>query len=216
MGDRAAEGRVARLEAARLYGITPELPPPRLLELVDGWLAAGVPLVQLRAKTLPRGELLELARNLAHRCHRAGALLLVDDHLDVALLADADGVHLGEEDLPIGDARRVIEEQGVALLVGASAATPEAGRTAAAAGADYLGVGPAYATPIKAEKRPIGPGGVAGVQAAVGIPVFAIGGVDVGRIGELRAHGVGRVCVIRALSGPDPRGMACRLLAALR
>lgn len=184
--------------------------------LVEGWLRGGVDIIQLRAKTLPRGEVLGLARELAARCRAAGTLFVVNDHLDVALLAGADGVHLGEEDLAIADARRVIEEQGERLLVGASTTAPAVGQAAAAAGADYLGAGPAYATPIKAEKAPIGPAGVAAVQAAVEVPVFAIGGVDLDRIADLRANGVERVCVIRALSGDDPEGAARRFLQALR
>ena len=90
--------------------------------------------------------------------------------------------------------------RGAAPLVGASASTPSAGVTAEREGADYLGSGPAYETPIKTEKRTIGPGGVVAVQAAVRVPVFAIGGLDRARLPETIAAGVRRVCVIRALS----------------
>lgn len=198
-----------RLVAARLYAITPELPAEETERLVGAWLRGGADVVQLRAKTLPRGRLLELARRLRHACGEAGALFVVNDHLDVALLAQADGVHLGADDLDLGSARQMA---GPELVIGASASTPEAGRAAERQGADYLGSGPAYPTPIKAEKRVIGPAGVAAVQEAVRIPVFAIGGIDRSTISELRAAGIRRVCVIRALAAAEDPEAEARLL----
>jgi len=174
--------------------------------LVAAWLRAGVPLVQLRQKRLPRGELLALATALARACAAAGALLVVNDHVDVALLSGADGVHLGPDDLTVAAARQVA---GDGLLIGASASSPGAAAAAERAGADYLGTGPAYATPLKTEKRVIGPAGVAAVAAAAGVPVFAIGGIERSRLPELRAAGVTRVCAIRALgAAPDPEAEA--------
>ena len=177
------------------------------------YLGAGVDVVQLRHKTLARGALLELARTLRPRVSAAGALFIVNDHLDIALLSGADGVHLGPDDLSLAAARRVA---GPDLIIGASASSPEAGIHAEADGADYLGSGPAFATPLKPEKGVIGPAGVAAVQAAVRIPVFAIGGVEPGNAAELATVGVSRACVIRALSeAADPRDVASRLRAAL-
>jgi thiamine-phosphate pyrophosphorylase len=139
-------------------------------------------------------------------CHEGGALFVVNDHVDIALTSAADGAHLGPEDLSVAGARKAA---GARLLIGASASTPEAGVRAEAAGADYLGSGPAYATPLKTEKRVIGPAGVAAVTVAVRIPVFAIGGVDLERIPELKACGVTRVCAIRSLADTaDPEGRA--------
>src|SRR6266700_1475487 len=194
--------RWRRLLAARLYAITPEAEPAETERLVAAWLRAGVPVVQLRQKRLPRGRLLELARVLAAACRATSTLLIVNDHVDVALLSGADGAHVGPDDLTVAAARGV---DGDDLLLGASASSPEAARAAERDGADYLGSGPAYATPLKTEKRVIGPAGVAEVGAAVGIPVFAIGGIERARLAELRAAGVTRVCAIRALSQvPDP------------
>jgi thiamine-phosphate diphosphorylase len=173
---------------------------------VAAWARGGVDAVQLRHKALPRGSLLDLAARLAQLCRRAGVLFVVNDHVDIALAGAADGVHLGPDDLSLPAARKV---SGRRLLIGASASTPEAAVLAEAAGADYLGSGPAYATPLKTEKRVIGPAGVAAVAAAVRIPVFAIGGVTPERVPELRAHGLSRVCAIRSLAGtPDPEGQA--------
>jgi thiamine-phosphate pyrophosphorylase len=145
---------------------------------------------------------------------RAGVLFIVNDHVDIAMLSEADGVHLGPDDLSIASARRIAGDR---LLIGASASSPEAARAAIADGADYLGSGPAFATPIKTEKKVIGPKGVAAIAAAVGpVPVFAIGGIDETNIGLLIAEGLRRVCVIRAVSGaPDPEQAARRLRAML-
>ena len=195
-----------RLTAARLYAITPEAESAAVERVVTAWLRGGVDVVQLRQKRLARGPLLELATALAVACAAAGVLFVVNDHVDVALLSGADGVHVGPDDLTVGAARRV---GGAGLLVGASASTPQAGREAEREGADYLGTGPAYATPLKTEKRVIGPAGVAAVASAVRVPVFAIGGVDRSRLPELRAVGLTRVCAIRALGeAADPEAEA--------
>jgi len=201
------------LEAARLYAITPDAEPDSLLGLVGAVLRGGADVVQLRHKSLPRGRLLELARRLADMVHAAGRIFIVNDHLDIALLSGADGVHLGEEDLPLEAARRLAP---AGFLVGASANRAESARAAVAAGADYLGAGPAFATSVKPDKAVIGPAGVAAVAAAVAVPVFAIGGVEAANVGQLVAAGVHRACVIRglALSG-DPEGAARSLRAAL-
>lgn len=204
----------ARLVAARLYAITPDADLDGMDALVAAWLRGGVDVVQLRSKTHERGRLLDTARRLRAMCGEAGVLFVVNDHLDVAMLAGADGVHLGEDDLGVASAREVA---GDGLVIGASAATPDTAAAAERAGADYIGAGPAWATPIKAEKPAIGPSGVAAVQAAVGVPVFAIGGIDATRAAELRAVGVDRACVIRALSRTDdPEGAARALKAALK
>src|SRR5205823_2924234 len=158
-----------------------------------------------------RGALLNLAERLRAVTAEAGALLIVNDHLDVALLAEADGVHLGDDDLSVAEARRVA---GPSFLVGASAANPDAARTAATAGADYLGAGPAFATPIKDAKPVIGPPGVVAVQEAVELPVFAIGGVAPANVADLVAAGIRRACMIRALAeAADPEAVARQVKA---
>jgi thiamine-phosphate pyrophosphorylase len=170
-------------------------------------------MLQLRHKSLARVELLDLARKLRDVTNEAGALLIVNDHVDIALIAGADGVHLGPDDLSIGVARRLAPE---GFLIGASASNPDAARSAVSAGADYIGSGPAFATPVKKEKSVIGPAGVAAVAAAVDVPVFAIGGIEELNVAQLTALGLGRVCAIRALAdAPDPEKAARRLRAML-
>ncbi len=201
------------LDAARLYAITPDAEPGAIVVLVGAVLRGGADVIQLRHKSLARGALLELARRLTAIVHDAGRLLIVNDHLDIALLAGADGVHLGHDDLPLDAVRRVA---GVEFLIGASAGTVELARGAVAAGADYIGAGPAFATSIKPGKAVIGPEGVAAVTAAVAVPVFAIGGVEAANLVQLLAAGVHRACVIRGLAeAADPEATARGMRAAL-
>ena len=185
-----------------------------MVELVTAaWRGAGV--IQLRHKSLPRGELLGLARRIREITARERVLFIVNDQVDIALLSGADGVHLGPDDLSIAAARHVAGDR---LIIGASASSPDAAKAALAEGADYLGCGPAFATPIKAEKQVIGPKGVAAIAAAVGpgVPVFAIGGINASNIGQLTAEGLHRACVIRAIAdAPDPELAARRLRTML-
>ena len=145
---------------------------------------------------------------------KAGVLFVVNDHVDIALLSEADGVHLGPDDLTIVSARKVAGDR---LLIGASASSPEAARAAIAGGADYLGSGPAFATPIKVQKKVIGPAGVAAIAAAAGpaVPVFAIGGIDETNLGQLTALGLRRACVIRAVADAPDSEEATRRLRAM-
>jgi len=213
-GAPAIEQRVQR---ARLYALTPDAEPERILELAVAWCEGGVDIVQLRHKTLERAAVLRVAGRLRDICRRHDVLFIVNDHLDIALLSGADGVHLGEDDLSLADAEKALQNAGSRrIIVGASASSVAVAQAAQRAGADYLGAGPAYATPIKAEKAAMGPEGVRAIQDAVQIPVFAIGGIGAGNVPELRAHGIDRVCVIRALSEvADPEAEARRLKALL-
>jgi thiamine-phosphate diphosphorylase len=146
--------------------------------------------------------MLEAARAIAPLARTAGAVLIVNDRIDVARAAGADGVHLGQEDLPVDAARRI---GGDALWIGISTHDPEQARAAAAAGADYLGVGPMYATTSKANPlAPRGPELVRAVRALVDVPLVAIGGITVETAPALRAAGADAVAMIGALvRAPD-------------
>ena len=204
---------VDRLEAARLCVITPDRGHDELLDLVRAALRGGADVLQLRHKTLPRGELLALAHRVRDATTKARALFIVNDHVDIALIVGADGVHLGPNDMSIEAARRIAPE---GFLIGASASSVEAARAAVQAGADYIGSGPAFSTPVKKEKAVIGPAGVASVVAAVDVPVFAIGGIEESNLAELITLGIHRACVIRAVAdAPDPEQATARLRAML-
>jgi thiamine-phosphate pyrophosphorylase len=177
-------------------------------------LRGGAEVLQLRHKALGRRDLLALARRLRALTRDAGAILVINDHVDLAILSEADGVHLGADDLSVGAARHIAGDR---LLIGASASTPDAAVGAIESGADYIGCGPAFATPLKPQKAVIGPRGVAAVAKAVGpsVPVFAIGGIDASNVALLIAAGVRQACVLRAIGeAPDPEA-AARVLRAM-
>jgi len=202
-----------RLQAARLYVITPDASPDHLVQLAEAAQRGGADVVQLRNKTLARGELLALARRMRSLIREA--VFIINDQVDIALLTDADGVHLGQDDLSVASARKFAGDR---LIIGVSASSVDAARNAVKDGADYIGSGPAFATPIKAQKPVIGPHGVAEIAAAMGaeVPVFAIGGVEEANIAQLTAAGVHRACVIRAVANaPDPEQATRRLRAML-
>lgn len=189
--------------------------PDRLITVAAAALRGGAGVLQLRHKQLRRGDLLALARRLRQLTREGAALFVVNDHLDLALLSEADGVHLGADDLSVEAARRIAGDR---LLIGASASTPDAALAAIKSGADYIGCGPAFATPLKPQKAAIGPGGVAAVTRAVGesVPVFAIGGIDASNMALLTAAGVRRACVVRAVGEAiDPEAAARGLRAML-
>jgi thiamine-phosphate pyrophosphorylase len=184
-----------------------------LVEVVTAALDAGLPAVQLREKDLPGRPLLALAEALRAATARAGALLIVNDRIDVAVAAGADGVHLGGGSVPVEVARRLLPP---GALVGVSTHAPA--EAAAAAGADFVFFGPVYATPSKSTYGP--PQGVTRLADAVraaAVPVLAIGGITVHEVAAVRAAGAAGVAVIRAILGaPDPAVATRGILAALR
>jgi thiamine-phosphate pyrophosphorylase len=184
------------------------------LLVVDAALAAGAPVIQVRAKALTDRELFGLAEAVVSRCRAAGATSLIDDRLDVAMATGADGVHLGDEDLPVDVARRVL---GPDAVIGATARDPESARARVAEGADYLGVGPTYDTTTKLGlPTALGPTAVGEVAAAVDVPVIAISGITAARVPEVMAAGVHGVAVVAAVSRADDPGRATTdLLSAI-
>nr|WP_250029314.1 thiamine phosphate synthase [Actinoplanes maris] len=179
------------------------------LDVIRGVLGHGPVAVQVRVKSHDR-EAYALTVAALELCRPAGALCLVDDRVGVALAAGADGVHVGADDLPVAAARRAL---GPSAILGATCRNPADARAAVAAGATYLGVGPAFATSSKTGlPDPIGPAGVAAVTGAVpGTPVIAIAGITPERVGLLDCHGV---AAISAVAG-DPAGATVAFLRAL-
>ncbi|MTV24182.1 thiamine phosphate synthase [Nitriliruptoraceae bacterium ZYF776] len=185
-----------------------------VLEVVDAVLAAGGRLVQVRAKAATDRDLLALSEAVVARCRPVGAVCLVDDRVDVALAAGADGVHLGADDLPVAAARELL---GADRLVGGTARDVPTAQRLVAEGVDYLGVGPTFATATKTGlPEPLGVDHVASVAAAVDVPVVAIAGLDARRAAQVVAAGVHGVAVIGAVSrAADPRAVTSALLAAV-
>jgi len=182
--------------------------------LVTSLLEAGVRMIQLRDKALPTPELLSRARQAVAIARRFGAIVIVNDRVDVALAAGADGAHVGETDLPTRDARRLL---GPDRLLGRTAHSMEELRAAVADGADYLGVGPCFESPTKAFGSFADRAFLAEAAKATALPVFAIGGITVDRLAELASLGFRRVAVASAVtSAADPAATAATFLDRLR
>jgi thiamine-phosphate pyrophosphorylase len=186
-----------------------------LAEVVRLAVRGGVTAVQLREKSLGASRFLEEVRELQRVLAGTGVPLFVNDRVDVALAAGADGVHVGQDDLPAADARRLI---GPAMLLGVSVATPDEARAALAAGADYVSVSPVFLTPTKPDAEfAVGLEGVARVRSAAGdAPVLAIGGINAGNARAVVAAGSDGVAVVSAvMSAPDPAAAAADLRRAV-
>ena len=185
-----------------------------LLDLLGSCLAAGVRAVQLREKDLPARELYRLALEIRELTRRYGARLLVNDRIDVALAAEADGAHLPAHSLPVAEARRLL---GPDRLLGVSTHSVVEAVEAQAEGADFVVLGPIYDTPSKRPfGSPLGPGVLRAARAEIAIPIFAIGGVAAANAPEVLAAGADGVAVISAiLAAPDPAEATRALLAVV-
>lgn len=193
----------------------PEQTDRDFLALIDDALAGGVTALQLRAKRMGGRALYEFGLEMRERCRAAGALFFVNDRVDVALAVAADGVHVGVHDLPLVETRSLV---GDAMLVGYSPLDLSDIDTARRDGADYVGLGPVFATGSKADAQPpLGLDGLAAQAAAAGMPTVAIGGITIATAGDVVRAGVDGVAVISAIQGAaDPRQAAAELAAAVR
>ena len=217
--------RRARLAVARLYLVCPPLAersssalesasaPRELSQLLAGAIAGGVDVVQLREKHLPGDELTALARTAQQQCSRLGALLIVNDHPEIALAAGADGVHVGQDDMPAAAVRGLV---GPELLIGLSTHSPAQIDQVDAALVDYIGVGPIHATPTKPGRPAVGLALVRYAAEHATVPFVAIGGITPANAGAAREAGAERIAVVRALTeAADPAQAARRLWRAL-
>jgi thiamine-phosphate pyrophosphorylase len=209
-GPRIAAGRTA--VDFRLYLITDrwQARGGDLVTAVGRALSGGVRAVQLREKDLGGRELLELARRMRALTSRFGAKLLINDRVDIALAAGADGVHLGGEAIPPEEARRLL---GPGRLIGCSVHGPEQLAEAEAGGADFVAFGPVYFTPSKAPfGPPLGIDALRRACASTRLPVFALGGIGAGNIDEVVAAGADGIAMISAvLAAMDPETAASDL-----
>ncbi len=202
----AAPGAARR---ARLDGLYALVKAP---EEARAAIAGGARVVQVRVKDAPAGEVLEVARRTVALA-RGRALVLVNDRADLALLSGADGVHLGDEDLPVPEARRLL---GPDLLVGRTTRTLDEARAAIAAGADHVGFGPIFASRTKPLAiLPRGLDALRQVADGLGAPVVAISGIDASNVAEIARAGAACAAVVDAIFGAgNPEDNARRLAAA--
>lgn len=199
--------------AAPLYPIIDtDGPLASCARIVHGVLEAGVPWLQLRCKGTPASSFLEAASELVRLASTAGVRVIVNDRLDVAMASGAHGVHLGQDDLPLADARRIAGDH---LVIGISTHDVAEARAAEDGGADYVGFGPMFATGSKADAlTPRTVAGLREVRAAIRIPIVAIGGITADTAQDVLDAGADAVAMIGALaSADDPRALAVRLLA---
>lgn len=202
------------MEQERLRGlyvlIDPEVAGGRPeVEIARAAIAGGARLIQLRDKRRPKGLQLSLAQELARLCREAGIPFIVNDHLDLALAVGADGVHVGQKDLPVAVVRRLAPP---GFIVGCSTNNVEEARRAEADGASYVSVGRLFPTQSKEDTRPASTDTVRQIRAAVRVPVCAIGGINEENIDAVLAAGADMAAVIGAVvAAPDPEEAARRL-----
>lgn len=197
----------------RLYAVTDRAwaaDEDVLMAQIEAAIDGGASIVQLREKRLDNASFLAEAERFTALCRRKGVISIINDSVEIAVQSGADGVHIGQEDLEAGAARGIL---GPDRIIGVSAHSVEEALRAQTAGADYLGVGAAFATGTKADASPISRETIRAITAAVHIPVVAIGGITRENIALLRGCGLAGVAVVSALfARPDVRAAAEELL----
>ncbi|MGF1488530.1 MAG: thiamine phosphate synthase [Prochloraceae cyanobacterium] len=200
-----------KLQESLLYLVTSE--SDRLIPIVEAALAGGLSLVQYRDKHSDDSVKLANAEKLCQLCHQYDALFIVNDRVDIAIAVNADGVHLGQQDLSVTTARKIL---GSSRIIGCSTTNIEEMERAIAQGADYIGVGPIYATPTKPGKNPAGIDYLTYVAKNCDLPWFAIGGIDTSNINEVLTTGASRIAVVRAImQAEEPTRVTQYLLSQL-
>ena len=203
------------LQKARLYAILDAAyaPPSRWPELARQLAAGGAGIFQIRAKILPKEEILAHARVLVPLLAKLGLPLILNDYPDLVVPSGAAGCHLGQDDLGTPEARKML---GSSVLLGLSTHSPCQALAGQAVGADYLGFGPLYATGTKPDYQPIGPEKIREITGKVTIPLFCIGGLTPDRVAEAAEQGARRVCVVsHLLLAKDPTAAAKEILSRL-
>jgi thiamine-phosphate pyrophosphorylase len=213
MASRIGDERRARLAAARLYLVCGAAGDGRNLRaFLDAALRGGVDVVQLREKDATVGDeaILTAARVFRDACDAHGALFVLNDRPDLAAAARADGVHVGQDDMPVAEARALVGED---VLLGRSTHTPEQVGDAAVADVDYFAVGPIHATPTKPGRPAVGLELIRHAASAPrAVPWFAIGGIDPSNVGAVADAGATRIVVVRALTEAEDTEATARTL----
>lgn len=180
-------------------------------ESVERAISGGASVVQLREKSCGSREFYELALRVKKITAAYRVPLIINDRIDICLAADADGVHLGQRDIPCAAARKIL---GRNKIIGVSAALPAEARQAELDGADYLGVGAVFATSTKSDTRPVTPEIIRQIRAAVSIPFVAIGGINLENISQLYGLGINGAAVVSAVVAQNDIEAAAREMRA--
>lgn len=188
----------ADLSRCRLYGILDlgYVDSSEIAGVAEQMSDGGVDLIQLRAKAHPSGEIATIATALHEITRQRGVPLTINDHPEIARIVQAEGVHLGQDDLPIAEARDIV---GPDCLVGKSTHSVDQAIRAFYEGADYIGFGPIFTTPTKPDYAPVGLEDIRKVHDAVRIPIFCIGGIKLDNLPEVIAAGARRVVIVSGL-----------------
>ncbi|MCA0755000.1 thiamine phosphate synthase [Paenibacillus sp. N4] len=193
----------------RLYVITAESnhPGKALVDVMEQTLIGGADILQLRNKTGSREEVLGQAKALRELTRKYNVPFIINDYPDIVLEVDADGVHLGQEDLPIAEARRLL---GPEKIIGISTHSLQQALAAERDGADYIGVGPVFPTDTKPGRAAVTTSYVAEAARHVTIPFVAIGGITLGNVDTVLASGARRICSVSAIVGSSDPAATCR------
>lgn len=189
----------AQLDSKKLYLVTNSdkfSSDDEFLDAIASALEGGVDILQLREKNMPAKRIIELGRKIKQLCLQYDATFIINDRVDIAAILEADGVHLGQDDLDVASARTILGEN---TIIGVSTHAPEQALKAVEDGADYIGVGPVFATPTKEGRIPVGLEYVKWASENIEIPAFAIGGIDEENIDEVINAGAKRIAVVRAI-----------------
>lgn len=196
-------GNKSKLESKRLYLVTNSdkfNSEDEFLNAIASALKGGVDILQLREKNMPAKRIIELGKKIKQLCLQYDTTFIVNDRVDIAAILQADGVHLGQDDLDIKSAREILKGANCGeCIVGVSTHAPEQALKAVADGADYIGVGPVFATPTKEGRIPVGLDYVKWVSENIDIPAFAIGGINEENVEEVITAGAKRIAVVRAI-----------------
>jgi thiamine-phosphate pyrophosphorylase len=186
-----------------------------VLEVIGQAVAGGATIIQLRTQKRQTRRFLQIGMEASQFLRPPKVPLIINDRVDMALACEADGVHLGQEDMPLPCARKILGEK---KLIGITASTPAEAMAAENEGADYVGVGPIFTTSSKEDLPPLlGLDGLREIRAKIKLPILAIGGINVANVGQVMAAGADGVAVISAIaSAPNPRQAATELIEAIR
>lgn len=168
----------------------------KFLDAIASALEGGVDILQLREKNMTANRILKLGKKIKQLCSQYDVTFIINDRVDIAAILEADGVHLGQDDLDVKSARDIL---GTNAIVGVSTHAPEQALKAVEEGADYIGVGPVFATPTKQGRIPVGLEYVKWASENISIPAFAIGGIDLQNVTEVLDFGIKKVAVVRAI-----------------
>jgi len=198
---------VNALSRCRLYGILDlgYVDPSSALRMTRQMLEGGVGMIQLRAKSQDLATIRSIALQAAPVCRDAGVPFLLNDHPQLVAETGADGVHVGQDDLPVAEVRAML---GPGAIIGLS--THSVAQAVDSRGADYIGFGPLFATPTKPDYKPVGLQDVADVHRRVQVPVFCIGGIKLDNLGEILAAGAQRAVIVSGILKSSDPAAYCR------